>query len=607
MNKIIYTLFIILFIVLCFTGLYAQKPGIINVIKPGNEKNLSQYTPDNIPPALINAMHKAKTQGDETTLRKLVSEIEKYYPNRLTNQPILDGRAPDVLPPFSPGWMPGDVIINNDTVRGYYEIHPKAFDLKMGRDGNLYAAIGMIPPAGYMGLVNVYKSTNAGLNWTVISGVQIASYLIFEVSLLIEQNSMTNADSTRIMLYYTYNAGPYSKGAIYLACASFRRDGTGWYNNPIAASSANHVFRDISAVSDGQYYTTDSYMHLIVNEVHTTDGPVGRIWHYRTTNFGRTHIGDTINTHSSDYYPVSSMKARYGTETGDDTIYVAVERRNASSSDIRILRLPGTPSGNFTTYNLTSAPTDYYYQAPSITIVQQNIIGTMRKIFVAALRGSSYSTSNGTYFYSEGGASWTPSYSLTSSLVGYVHCSSDSNTAGGGYLMASFSNLGADSVFVRRGISGDMGIQTKANSFPSNGFNVSAIYTNSGAKYSAVMYNGVWNFKAYFNQEHLPSVGINQSNSSISGYELKQNYPNPFNPSTIIRFRIKDARFVTLKVFDMLGKEIATLVNEKLQPGEYEVPFSINQFSNNQLPSGVYFNRLTTGGFSETKKMILIK
>jgi len=66
-------------------------------------------------------------------------------------------------------------------------------------------------------------------------------------------------------------------------------------------------------------------------------------------------------------------------------------------------------------------------------------------------------------------------------------------------------------------------------------------------------------------------------------FNLSQNYPNPFNPSTIIRFQIKESRFVTLKVYNILGKEIATLVHGKLQPGIYEIPFSINQFTDYQL------------------------
>lgn len=83
---------------------------------------------------------------------------------------------------------------------------------------------------------------------------------------------------------------------------------------------------------------------------------------------------------------------------------------------------------------------------------------------------------------------------------------------------------------------------------------------------------------------------------------LCQNYPNPFNASTIIKYYLKDIQFVSLKVFDVLGREVATLVNEKQLPGVYEVTFgSIG------LPSGVYFYKLTSGEFTQTKRMILLK
>ncbi|MCX6165266.1 MAG: T9SS type A sorting domain-containing protein, partial [Ignavibacteriae bacterium] len=84
--------------------------------------------------------------------------------------------------------------------------------------------------------------------------------------------------------------------------------------------------------------------------------------------------------------------------------------------------------------------------------------------------------------------------------------------------------------------------------------------------------------------------------------KLFQNYPNPFNPSTKIKFQIKEEGFVTLKVYDILGKEIATLVNDNLKAGEFEV-----SFSNNKLPNGVNFYKLETEKFQDTKRMLLIK
>ncbi|MCX6163612.1 MAG: T9SS type A sorting domain-containing protein [Ignavibacteriae bacterium] len=143
----------------------------------------------------------------------------------------------------------------------------------------------------------------------------------------------------------------------------------------------------------------------------------------------------------------------------------------------------------------------------------------------------------------------------------------------------------------------------------------------SYANYSG---NGISFAKYMFVRIGTPAVGISNINSNIPGeYKLYQNYPNPFNPSTIIKFQIPKLSspnannlssphalggdLVTLKIYDILGKEVATLVNEKLSPGTYEIPFSISQFSDNQLSSGIYFYKLETDNFTDTKRMLMIK
>ena len=83
---------------------------------------------------------------------------------------------------------------------------------------------------------------------------------------------------------------------------------------------------------------------------------------------------------------------------------------------------------------------------------------------------------------------------------------------------------------------------------------------------------------------------------------LYQNYPNPFNPTTTIKFQVPSFRFVSLKIFDVLGREVATLVNGELNAGEHTV-----QFNAKHLPSGVYFYRLSAGSYSESKKMLITK
>jgi hypothetical protein len=103
----------------------------------------------------------------------------------------------------------------------------------------------------------------------------------------------------------------------------------------------------------------------------------------------------------------------------------------------------------------------------------------------------------------------------------------------------------------------------------------------------------------------LGPVGINVISSNVPGaYKLYQIYPIPFNPSTNIRFNIPESGIVTLIVFDLLGREAAVLINENMQPGEYNYQLSIDNY---RLASGVYFYTLTAEKFSETKRMILLR
>ena len=99
-----------------------------------------------------------------------------------------------------------------------------------------------------------------------------------------------------------------------------------------------------------------------------------------------------------------------------------------------------------------------------------------------------------------------------------------------------------------------------------------------------------------------PTGLINIGNTAPEKFSLQQNYPNPFNPFTSIKYQISNSSFITLKIYDILGNEIETLVNERQMPGAYEVGWNADNYS-----TGVYFYKLTSGSFTDTKKMLLIK
>jgi len=91
-------------------------------------------------------------------------------------------------------------------------------------------------------------------------------------------------------------------------------------------------------------------------------------------------------------------------------------------------------------------------------------------------------------------------------------------------------------------------------------------------------------------------------NEVPSSFYLSQNYPNPFNPTTTIKFSISRLAFVSLKVFDLLGREVVSLVNEEMSPGIYS-----KKFDGSNLTSGIYYYRIQANNFTETKKFILMK
>jgi len=110
--------------------------------------------------------------------------------------------------------------------------------------------------------------------------------------------------------------------------------------------------------------------------------------------------------------------------------------------------------------------------------------------------------------------------------------------------------------------------------------------------------------------ENNSTVEVKEINSLPLNFELLQNYPNPFNPSTSIKYAVGSRQFVKMRVYDLLGREVAAIVNEEKPAGEYEVEFNASRLS-----GGIYFYQLTSGNlstssgqfFSETKKMILLK
>ena len=131
------------------------------------------------------------------------------------------------------------------------------------------------------------------------------------------------------------------------------------------------------------------------------------------------------------------------------------------------------------------------------------------------------------------------------------------------------------------------------------------LFDSSGNNNNGTIYGATWS-------NDVPTTVPEEAMNKPDKFMLSQNYPNPFNPVTTIQFDIPKVSFVTLKVYNVLGQEVATLVNEKREAGRYEVEFSAEGGSasggdGSKLTSGVYFYRLQSNDFVNTKKLLLVK
>lgn len=107
----------------------------------------------------------------------------------------------------------------------------------------------------------------------------------------------------------------------------------------------------------------------------------------------------------------------------------------------------------------------------------------------------------------------------------------------------------------------------------------------------------------WYLETHMVITDLDEISSSVPvEFRLEQNYPNPFNPTTTIQFALPKRSEVKLKIYDLLGREVATLLDKELQPGEYKVTFEAQG-----LQSGIYFYRIEASGFVQTGKLTLLK
>ena len=412
------------------------------------------------------------------------------------------------------------------------------------------------------------RSPDGGTNWEGdirLTNNSAASY----------RPSVTVFDQVVHVVWYDHRDGLYSN--IY-----YKRSvdgGISW--------SADTALTDTSSAEDyPSIAVSGQEVHVVWRDFREVGNP--EIYYRRSTNGGASWGGDTrlTNDPADSYSPSVSASGQvvhvvwYENRDGNWQIY---DKRSTDG---------GTNWGTDT--RLTNNTTTSYYPSVSVSGQVVHVVWDDNRDVAWSIY---YKRST------DGGANWGADTRLT---YGPSYDPSVSASGQAVHVVWWDNRDGNYEIYYKRstdsGASWEADTRLTINTATSNNPSVSI----SGEVVHVVWYDlRDGNYEIYYNRDPTGNVvsGIEDSDSELpEEFSLEQNYPNPFNPSTKIEFRVASSEFVQLKIYDVLGQEVATLVNEVKAPGIYQVTWNATG-----LGSGVYLYRLTAGSFSDVRKLVVVQ
>ena len=445
----------------------------------------------------------------------------------------------------------------------------------------------------------VYRSTDNGLNWNSI----MPSGIIFAITI----------DS-----YDRIYVGGYGTGV-------FRSTDFGNTWNDVNNGLLNHDIKSISLSPIGNLYVGTDYTSDTQGLYLSTDG--GNSWTKTGLSIPPSVQSIVFNSDGHLFLIGPGDGLRRSTDNG-----ISWELLNAglTNTAINCIMLDpsegliiGTPSGIFYTTSSTLSNVTMP-QTTSLSTPLNGSIGVSKNTSLSwnsSLDATSYrlqisTDSNFASLVVDQSAiitTWFPVNNLANNITYYwrVNC----NNAGGvssyssvwsfttkqTFLVKLSSNPATGGIITGKG-SFENGDSVTVTATPNTGF-AFINWTENGTEISkSTLYTFIINANKTIVANFLDITSVIQESGIPTIFDLSQNYPNPFNPTTTINYSVPKSGFVKIKIFDVLGHEVETLVNENKLIGNYSV-----QFNASKLISGVYFYRMEAGGFVQTKKLILIK
>jgi hypothetical protein len=599
------TVFFVFALMLFAVSSWAQSADEIN-----RELNLDQkHIQDNSERAvLFSKMIEARSQKNETLYYQLLHEYNAKYntkheynakyntkndqvPPRF-NDPQ-DDRS-QVTPPFQGDWGSGDIRVHiGNLPLGPANNSQGIFDLEVDSLGNKYVALIQSSKDS----IFIYKSIDQGITWTRLNRIFAGGTTKWH-SLDFFITDSSGVFRLGIAASRTTTTSSFD-GEIYWM--TMRDDGTGFRAQLIQPTAPNTGMLNPSIIADGWEFSAGlTYWFVTYQRVNSSTGAGLQCLASYSPNWGYAWNHDTVRSGFNDFnlsmnYMLSSNESLYVAITNDVTV---------SDPNLRIFRILlgnfGTATG-WTQFNVagTSAPEF------DCDLAVDRINDEMGLTYTI---GSANTDIVGRYYNPT--TYWGTVVNIATQSNNESRARLNCQERQAAYRMVYVSSGSMDSVFYTSSFTmSGLGPKTLVNSSPTSGASTSTSPDIAGFRIGAGTFGGgvVWSLigptDLYYDGSNITPTGVNQNNTELpSKYFLGQNYPNPFNPVTNISFSIPQTGLVKLVVFDVMGREVATVVNKNMTAGNYTADFNASS-----LASGIYFYKISVGDFTDTKKMMLVK
>jgi hypothetical protein len=561
-----------------------------------------RYFQDNSNYAVLwNQQLEARRSGNIQLYNQISAKLISMYPERFTGNSVSQNMPQGIQenaiqPPFTGDWGTGDYVVVNAPAYAPPANNTQAgLDLEVDSLGNKYIAY----ISANRDSLRIMKSTDQGVTWAYIQTITPGGSLKWHSF----DFFIADSSSGFRLGFAASRTSSVSANDGELFWLSMNENGGGFFASQIFPTPSGVGYQNPSIVADSYYWSyASTYWYVAFQQINSGTGTGNSNRAALSTNGGLTWIQDTVRNTFNDF----NLDIEYRHGASYDTIYVAYANDiTPTNPNLRINRIA---LGNFGT---ATSWTQFNNQATADAEVDPDLaVNRLSNEMACIWNQTTGGVKKVNYnFTPESGAYWANLGSVANYSFNTEGARIDNVESQGAYRVC----------YISRGTSVDTVIYTSGFTFPFTSRTVVSMNINSGTTTSpdvagfrtgasafggGIAFVGAGQNRIFYDGSNVsPPVGVSNNGTGIpSVYSLGQNYPNPFNPATNIKFGIPQNAFVTLEVYDMLGREVASLISQEMNAGSYTAEWNALNFT-----SGVYFYKLTAGGFTETKKMILVK